>query len=58
MATTAYAREPITEILPLEDRVRQRAHELYLLRGNEPGSDVDDWLLAEQEILFAQRNEE
>ena len=54
MATTAYAREPIAETLGLEDRVRQRAYELYVLRGNESGSEVDDWLQAEQEILLAQ----
>ncbi len=62
MATTAYARAPLAEPLPLEDRVRQRAHELYVLRGKESGfSEVDDWLQAEQEILLAQdqlRNEE
>ena len=54
VATTAYAREPIAETLGLEDRVRQRAYELYVLRGNESGSEVDDWLQAEQEILLAQ----
>ena len=54
MATTAYAREPIAETLSLEHRVRQRAYELYLLRGSEPSSELDDWLLAEQEILLTQ----
>jgi len=62
VATTAYARAPLAEPLPLEDRVRQRAHELYVLRGKESGfSELDDWLQAEQEILLAQdqlRNEE
>lgn len=54
MATTAYSRKPIAETLPLEEQVRQRAYELYVLRGNESGSEVDDWLQAEQEILLAQ----
>ena len=54
MATTAYSRKPIVEPLPFEEQVRQRAYELYLLRGNESGSEVDDWLQAEQEILLAQ----
>jgi hypothetical protein len=61
MATTAFAREPIAETLPLEDRVRERAYELYVLRGNGSHSEVDDWLQAEQEILLAQdqlRNED
>jgi Protein of unknown function (DUF2934) len=54
VATTAYSRKPIAETLTLEEQVRQRAYELYVLRGNEPGSEVDDWLQAEQEILLAQ----
>ena len=54
MATTAYSRKPIAKTLPLEEQVRQRAYELYVLRGNESGSEVDDWLQAEQEILLAQ----
>jgi len=60
VAATARAAEPIVETLPLEERVRQRAYELYVLRGNESGSEVDDWLQAEQEILLAKdqlRNE-
>ncbi len=54
MATPGYARKPIAETLPLEDRVRERAYELYVLRGNESGSELDDWLQAEQEIFLAQ----
>jgi hypothetical protein len=34
----------------LEERIRARAWELYVDRGNESGSDVDDWLQAEEEI--------
>lgn len=33
-----------------ETRVRSRAYELYLGRGQEPGFDLDDWLKAENEI--------
>ncbi len=36
--------------LPLEERVKMRAYELYVLRGNESGSEMDDWLQAEDEI--------
>jgi hypothetical protein len=39
---------------PLEERVRMRAHELYVLRGNESGSEMDDWLQAEDEIQAAE----
>jgi hypothetical protein len=36
--------------LPLEERVQMRAYELYVLRGNESGSEMDDWLQAEDEV--------
>jgi len=37
--------------IALAERIRQRAHEIYLARGGEPGHDLDDWLQAEREIL-------
>jgi hypothetical protein len=40
--------------LPLEERVRLRAHQLYIERGNESGSEMDDWLQAEEELSAAQ----
>ena len=42
------------EQLPLEERVQMRAYELYVLRGNESGSELDDWLQAEDEIRDAE----
>ena len=43
---------PIAEShLLLEERIRRRAHEIYLSRGAQPGSELDDWLQAEREIL-------
>lgn len=36
---------------PSQDRIRERAYELYEKRGNEHGQDKLDWLHAEQEIL-------
>ena len=41
------------DLLPLEERIRQRAYEIYLTRGSLDGSDVDDWLRAEAQILAA-----
>jgi hypothetical protein len=35
----------------LEEEIRRRAYELYEFRGREDGHDLDDWLLAEDEIL-------
>jgi hypothetical protein len=49
-ATTARIKEPRIEELPLEERIRRRAHELYILRGNQSGSEYDDWLQAEEEV--------
>jgi hypothetical protein len=52
--TVRRAKEPASETLPLEERVCRRAYELYILRGNQSGSDLVDWLQAEQEIRRAQ----
>jgi hypothetical protein len=54
MPAPAPAKKSWIETLPLEERIRQRAYELYLRRGNQPGSDIDDWLQAEDEILRAE----
>lgn len=39
------------------DRIAQRAYELYLQRGGTHGSDWDDWLRAEREVLGANEGE-
>jgi Protein of unknown function (DUF2934) len=36
--------------LSKEEDVAQRAYELYVQRGCEPGKDVEDWLRAEIEL--------
>jgi hypothetical protein len=53
MPATARVKEPPIETLPLEERVRRRAYELYVQRGSESGSELDDWLQAEEEIRWA-----
>ncbi len=40
----------IDAVLDRDTRVRYRAYELYLGRGEAPGFDLDDWLQAENEI--------
>ncbi len=57
MAARVYVSEAIAENLPIEERVRQRAYELYVERGNESGSELDDWLQAEDEILWAREQQ-
>jgi len=41
--------------VPLRDKIRQRAYELYESRDLQPGLDVQDWLRAEQEISKQKR---
>ena len=34
---------------PPEEQIRERAYELYIERGRQPGDSVADWLRAERE---------
>jgi len=36
-----------------DEEIRRRAYEIYEARGREDGHDLDDWLLAEEEINAA-----
>jgi len=44
---------PRPSVVPfsLEEEIRRRAFELYEQRGASLGSETDDWLVAEREIL-------
>ena len=53
MPTPARGKAPV-ETLSLEERVHRRAYELYVQRGNDSGSEVDDWLQAEEEVRRAE----
>jgi hypothetical protein len=57
MPAPARAKELAIEGLSLDERVRRRAYELYVERGNESGSELDDWLQAEEEIQRAEEQE-
>ena len=35
----------------IEAEIRRRAYELYQERGGTPGHEVEDWLVAEREVL-------
>jgi hypothetical protein len=37
--------------IDLEEEVRRHAYQIYEQRGATPGSDVEDWLQAEAEIV-------
>ncbi len=44
---------PTEELDPVttEEQVRVRAYELFEARGREAGHELEDWLLAEQEVV-------
>jgi hypothetical protein len=38
-------------VLPFrEEEIRNRAYEIYLQRGGQPGDELEDWLRAEREL--------
>jgi hypothetical protein len=49
----------ISSSIPInrEEEIRLRAYELYEQRGNNSGSELEDWLQAEAEILDNQREQ-
>lgn len=55
MSATKMAAAVTTQQVPIDEQIRKRAHELYLKRGDQPGSEVDDWLQAEREVLQRQQ---
>jgi hypothetical protein len=48
----------VGEASSLEERVRQRAHEIYVQRGDQFGSEIEDWLEAEREIVAAEEQKQ
>ena len=49
--TVVSFQQPIMESYVTRDDIARRAYELYERRGAEPGHDLDDWLMAEVELL-------
>ena len=41
----------------LDDEIRRRAYELYQQRGTASGSEAEDWLTAEREIIQRYRKQ-
>jgi hypothetical protein len=39
---------------PTTEQIRNRAYEIYVSRGDAPGDESQDWLLAERELLSKQ----
>jgi Protein of unknown function (DUF2934) len=42
--------DEIVEAGPTFEQIQQRAYEIFLARGDQPGSDLEDWLQAEREL--------
>jgi hypothetical protein len=56
MPVAARAKAPDNEMLSIEERIERRAYELYVQRGNQSGSELEDWLQAEAEVRLAQED--
>ena len=41
---------PVLERQEVKDGIARRAYEIYVQRGGQNGTDVEDWLKAEKEI--------
>ncbi len=39
-------------------RIQDRAYQRYVQRGQEPGHELEDWLLAERDIRGKEENQE
>jgi len=49
-----YSQEEVSALLDsMEDAIQRRAYQLFEERKSRDGSDLEDWLRAEDEILFA-----
>jgi DUF2934 family protein len=44
-------RKETTSTVDIDERIRQRAFELFQLRGCQDGHDFDDWMQAEAEVM-------
>ena len=43
--------DSVVHRLPTHEQITQRAHEIFLERGAQPGREIDDWLQAEYELM-------
>jgi hypothetical protein len=57
IAAAETRKHPTPIPINVEEAIRQRAYELFAQRGYAHGSDHDDWLNAEREILARYRQQ-
>jgi len=46
----ATRKHPVPRLGPSTIKIRIRAYEIYMERGEQPDHDLDDWLQAEREL--------
>ncbi len=54
MNMDSHRKPAATADLRIEEEIRQRAYELFEVRGGQEGYELEDWLRAEEEILGPQ----
>lgn len=47
-----------TDKIATHEDIEKRAYAIYLRRGGQDGSDLDDWFAAEQELVAERRHED
>jgi hypothetical protein len=52
ISTTADSTLPQAVRTLTETEIAQRAYEIYERRGREQGADMEDWLMAERELML------
>jgi hypothetical protein len=54
MAAPKKQTDNMPALAPTNEEIAERAYEIFLARGGEPGHELDDWLQAELELLREQ----
>jgi HSP20 family molecular chaperone IbpA len=49
---SALPRPLLEQMDSISAKIRNKAYELYLMRGSTPGSDLEDWLQAERQLMW------
>jgi len=49
---SALPRPLLEQMESISAKIRNKAYELYLMRGSIPGSDLEDWLQAERQLMW------
>ncbi len=44
-----------TVLRAIHQRITDRAYELYLQQGRQPGMELENWLQAEAELLYREK---